>query len=196
MPISSIFARSSPVILIPTGVRIPVDSMSMRALIGIVQALDSPGRRSASFISETRPSVEMWSAVMVRKAGFSHSGAHDEYQVGTLRHADFGFKVTTVSSIESGAGSVGVSARPAFPRTWSTSGKLLMIRSVTWRSLCASVIEMPGIVVGMKNSASSSRGGMNSEPSERKTGTVETTSSTAIAITVHLYRSDQAATGP
>ena len=34
----------------PTGVRMPVVSMSMRALIGIVQALVVPGSFSASFI--------------------------------------------------------------------------------------------------------------------------------------------------
>ena len=41
--------------------------------------------------------------------------------------------------MEKGAGSVDVSARPAFPSTLATSGKRLMIRSVTWRSFCASV---------------------------------------------------------
>ena len=39
-----------------------------------------------------------------------------------------------VSSIDSGAGSVGVSARPALPRTRSTSGNRLMIRSVACSS--------------------------------------------------------------
>ncbi len=55
----------------------------------------------------------------------------------------------TVSSIDNGAGSVLVSARPAFPSTRSTSGNCLMIRLLTWSSFCASVIEMPGIVEGM-----------------------------------------------
>ena len=36
-------ARSAPEIFRPTGVRMPVVSMSMRALIGIVQAFDTPG---------------------------------------------------------------------------------------------------------------------------------------------------------
>ena len=37
--------------LTPTGVRMPVDSMSMRALIGIVQALETPGNCSDLSIS-------------------------------------------------------------------------------------------------------------------------------------------------
>jgi hypothetical protein len=61
---------------------------------------------------------------------FTNSGAQGEYQVSTLRHCDFGLSVITVSSIESGAGSVEVSARPAFPSTRSTSGNCLMMRSV------------------------------------------------------------------
>ena len=42
VPIFSI-SRSPPEIFSPTGVRIPVVSMSMRPLIGIVQAFDTPG---------------------------------------------------------------------------------------------------------------------------------------------------------
>ena len=123
--------------------------MSIRPLIGMVQAFERPGSRRASFICSTSWSWETWSGVSQRKAGFSHSGAQPEYHVSTRRHSDFGLRVTTVSSIESGAGSVEVPARPALPRTRSTSGNDLMIRSVTWRSFVASVIEMPGIVVGM-----------------------------------------------
>ena len=76
-------------------------------------------------------------------------GAHPEYHVSTRRHSDVGLSVITVSSIESGAGSVLVSARPALPSTRSTSGNCLMARSLTCSSFCASPIEMPGIVVGM-----------------------------------------------
>ena len=60
--------------------------MSMRALIGIVQALETPGSLSASFIWSTSSSREMWSGVTRRKTLFSGSGAQDEYQVPTLRH--------------------------------------------------------------------------------------------------------------
>ena len=39
-----------------------------------------------------------------------------------MRHALRGFSFTTVSTIDSGAGSVGDSARPTLPSTTSTSG--------------------------------------------------------------------------
>ncbi len=69
--------------------------------------------------------------------------------MSALRHWSVGLSVMIVSSIESGAGSVLVSARPALPSTRSTSGNCLMIRLLTCSSFCASVIEIPGIVVGM-----------------------------------------------
>ena len=69
--------------------------------------------------------------------------------MSALRHSDLGFRMITVSSMDSGAGSVEVSARPALPSTRSTSGNCLMIRSVTWSSFWASVMEMPGMVEGM-----------------------------------------------
>jgi hypothetical protein len=43
----------------PIGVRMPVDSMSVRALMGIVQALATPGNCSALSISEISLSVVM-----------------------------------------------------------------------------------------------------------------------------------------
>ena len=84
-----------------------------------------------------------------RSKAFAHSGAHEEYQVSAFRHSDLGLRMITVSSMESGAGSVEVSALPAFPSTYSTSGNCLMIRSVTWSTFRASAMEMPGMVVGM-----------------------------------------------
>ena len=99
--------------------------MSMRFLIGIVQAFVVPGMRSAASISSTSSSHEIRSGQTRRKTSdFSHSGAHDEYQRGLappLGPAASGR--TVVSIIENGAGSVEVSARPALPRTRSTSGK-------------------------------------------------------------------------
>ena len=127
----------------------PVVSMSMRPLTGIVQELERPGSLSASFSCSTSWSCDRRSEVSGRSTGFNHSGAQAEYQVSTRRHSDRGFSVITVSIIDRGAGSVEVSARPALPSTRSTSGNVLMMRSVTWRSFCASVIEMPGIVDGM-----------------------------------------------
>src|SRR5437868_3074434 len=100
----------------------PVLSMSIRALIGMVQALETPGSFKAAFISSTSCWGERVSGVKWRKSGIAQSGDHPEYQVATFRHSERGFKVTTVSSIESGAGSVDVSARPALPATRATSG--------------------------------------------------------------------------
>ena len=90
---------------------------------------------------------------------------HWSYHVAVLRHCDFGLSWITVSIMEKGAGSVDVSARPDFPSTLATSGKLMRMRSCVCIRRCASVIEMPGSVVGMKTSAPSSSGGMNSLPS-------------------------------
>jgi hypothetical protein len=70
-----------------------------------------------------------------------------------------------------------------------------MMRSVICSRWLASVIEIPGMVVGMYISDPSSRGGMNSEPRPRKTGTVAMMSTTAPAMTHHLRRSAKAATG-
>ena len=84
--------RSVPITLTPTGVRMPVDSMSMRALIGIVQAFETPGNCSALSISAIKLSV-----------------------VTPGRHSSFGLRLTTVSNISVGAGSVAVCARPALP---------------------------------------------------------------------------------
>ena len=98
----------------------------MRASIGIVQALVSPGTWIASCNSER-----------------NRSG------VIPGRHSCRGFRRTVVSIMDSGAGSVAVSARPTLPKTCSTSGNALIIRSVCWSSSRAAVIEIPGIVVGM-----------------------------------------------
>src|SRR3569623_761111 len=58
----------------------PVDSISMRALIGMVQALETPGNCSALSISAIRLST-----------------------VTPGRQASFGFRLTTVSNISVGA---------------------------------------------------------------------------------------------
>ena len=65
------------------------------------------------------------------------------------RHSAWSFSTIVVSSIERGAGSVAVSARPTLPNTDSTSGKLRMILSVCWTISRAFPIDTPGRVVGM-----------------------------------------------
>src|SRR5712692_1424269 len=104
----------------------PVESISMRALIGMVQALLTPGNCKAAFMSEINLSTVM-----------------PDGQVSS------GFKLMTVSNISVGAGSVAVLARPALPNTDSTSGKLLMILSCVCKSSAALVIDMLGRLTGM-----------------------------------------------
>ena len=69
----------------PTGVRIPVASMSIRALIGMVQALVTPGSRTAESMAATSRSYVM-----------------------PGRHSASGLSVIVVSNMSSPAGSVAV----------------------------------------------------------------------------------------
>ena len=55
----SMSASERPITFTPTGVRMPVESMSMRALIGIVQALLTPGNCRLASISAISLSVVM-----------------------------------------------------------------------------------------------------------------------------------------
>ena len=133
----------------PIGVRTPVDSMSMRFLIGCVQMLGMPGKRSlrvhlALQLVEgdalgREPREEPAHAAPARPSTSAASAATPPRASAT----------TVVSTIENGAGSVGESARPALPKTRSTSGKLRRIRSWICRMRCASVTDMPGSAVGM-----------------------------------------------
>ena len=118
--------RSRPNILTPTGVRIPVESMSMRALIGMVHALLTPGNCSDASIS----------AMSLSK-------------LIPARHCDSGLRLMMVSNISIGAGSVAVCALPALPHTELTSGNVLMIRFCVCKSSAALVTDNPGSVVGM-----------------------------------------------
>ena len=65
------------------------------------------------------------------------------------RHFSRGASDTTVSTISSGAGSVGDSARPILPKTRVTSGNSYSSRSMRWSTSAACVIDMPGGAVGM-----------------------------------------------
>ena len=104
----------------------PVESMSMRALIGMVQAFDTPGNCNALSMSAIRLST-----------------------VTPGRHSSFGLRLINVSNISVGAGSVEVAARPALPNTDATSGNDRMIRSCVCISSADLVMEIPGSVVGM-----------------------------------------------
>ena len=81
-----------------------------------------------------------------------------------------GCKLMCVSTIASGAGSRAVSARPILPSTTSTSGKSFSRRSCICSVRRASVLEIPGSVVGMARTSPSCSGGMNSL-SKRASGT-------------------------
>ena len=83
-----------------------------------------------------------------------------------------------------GAGSVAVSARPTLPKTEITSGKPRSTRSWRCSDALASSMEMPGKVVGMKSTSPSFRGGMNSLPSRRASGTAERMASSPSATVV------------
>ena len=100
-----------------------------------------------------------------------------------------------VSNISVGAGSVAVSARPALPKTVSTSGKDRMMRSCICINSAALVTERPGSVVGMYISVPSSSAGMNSDPSWRAGQTVATSATTASRIVNTRAFRTQAMTG-
>ena len=64
-------------ILMPTGVLMPVESMSMRVLIGMVQALVSPGNWMASFSAVVSCSTVMrLRSGQIRRNGFFASSSH------------------------------------------------------------------------------------------------------------------------
>ena len=134
--------KSGPLTLIPIGVLMPVDNISIRVFIGKVQALARPG----NFIAASISFISSW---MV----FPGSG-----------HCSMGLRRMIVSIIASGAESVAVSARPTFPNTDTTSGKVLIILSVCCNNSLALVMEIPGKVVGIYNISPSFNGGMNSDP--------------------------------
>ena len=127
--------------LMPSGVLIPVASMSMRVLIGGTQVLARPGTCTTRLSSSRN-----FSGVMPG------------------RHWSRGLSMIVVSSISNGAGSVAVSARPALPNTRSTSGTDLIRRSVCCSSARTVSADTPGSVVGMYSRSPSSSSGMNSEP--------------------------------
>ena len=120
-----------PVTLRPSVARIPVASMSMRPRMGIVHEFARPGNFRAWSMAAINSSVVL------------------RPEPGRVGHCSRGFSTTSVSNIESGAGSVAVEARPALPNTDATSGKLFRIRSVLWSRRDASAIEIPGRVEGM-----------------------------------------------
>ena len=115
-PTRAISARSAPNIFTPTGVRMPVVSMSMRSLMGMVQALVVPGIWTARSSSATNSSQEMRSGQTRRRRAWTGRGVQEEYQRCLGRHSAGGFSTMVVSIMEKGAGSVEVSARPSLAK--------------------------------------------------------------------------------
>ena len=107
----------------------PVVSMSMRPLDrhgpGIA---DARGMRGRAFISLISSSGEMVSGVICRSTGVIHSGRPAEYQVSHLAPFRTGLEGDHRFQHGQRRGIGGVSARPAFPSTRSTSGNCLKIR--------------------------------------------------------------------
>jgi hypothetical protein len=126
----------------------PVESISTRFRMGMVQMLGIPANLSFASISATSSSVDWRSGMRRRNGAFMKPGIH-EYHLRFSGHSGRGFRRTVVSTMEKGAMSVEVSARPALPKTRSTWGKAFSRRSCSCRTRAASVTEMPGRAVGM-----------------------------------------------
>ena len=127
------------------GVRMPVESMSSRPLMGMVQALEMPGSWSAASISPFSSSAVMRSRQKGRSGAFSHSGRPGRVPARLLPPLRLAASSTiVVSIIENGAGSVEVLARPALPKTLFTSGKVRRILSWSCSAAWASATDMPG----------------------------------------------------
>ena len=127
--------------------------MSMRARIGAVQPPLQPGSRAArSRLSTSSARVGGVSSGQIRpSARRSGRGAQPLYQRvrASFGHCDRGSSRTVVSAIDSGAGSVAVSARPTLPNTVATAPKALMAWSCRRSSSSACSALTPAIVVGM-----------------------------------------------
>ena len=153
-------------ILMPTGVLMPVESMLMRFSMGKGQALASPGKLTTSLrpgwrcpSGSVQPKIELLGGdrpllgpegLGQRRLEPARPAAEEMRRpcaAATCRWS--GSSCTTVSIIESGAGSVAVSARPILPWTLITSGKVLINLSVCWSSSLLLVTLMLGSVVGM-----------------------------------------------
>src|SRR6266567_379035 len=111
------------------------------------------------------------------------------------RHCSRGLSMTVVSYMSSGALSVGLSERPTTPKTLSTSGKDLMMRSCSWSNVEACVIEIPGRAVGMYNDEPSYSGGMNWLPMRHASGSVTTKKIKLRSRVVFRYRRHKRRTG-
>jgi len=169
----------------PTGVRMPVETMSRRPRTGAVQALVQPGSRADLSSSATSSALFTGrSSGQIRPSTRrSAGGAQAENQrCSAVRgHPVRGRSRTVVSAMVSGAGSVAVSARPIFPKTVATAGEPASAES--WKRSCSgsSSSGAPGKVLGMKRRSPSSMRGRNSRPSPGSSGRQERSAAPAMA---------------
>ena len=105
--------------------------MSIRARAGAVQALVQPGRCVArsSFSTSSAVVSGVSSGQSLPSAQRNGAGAQPEYHRlrASFGQVDCGRRRIVDSTIENGAGSVAVSARPTLPNTPATSGSLLIV---------------------------------------------------------------------
>ena len=151
LPISSILARSGPKILMPIGVRIPVESMSMRFLIGMVQAFDHSGQPDLlvhfgdQFVPCHRPSGAQNKFTKVAKRLGPVRPVNS--QLAPLRfrlqhHCRFSHAERR--RVGRCLRPAGLYRKPTGPRETSLS-----MRSCICSSMVACVADIPGRVVGM-----------------------------------------------
>ena len=138
----------------------------MRFIMGWVHMLDQPG----TFTTESS-SIRIFSLVI------------------PFRHSFLGLRFIMDSAISIGAGSVGVSALPAFPTTVSTSGTVIISALLFLRSSTTRVIEALGRVTGMSRIVPSSKGGINSLPIMGNSTPAATTRAIVRPNGIHLKRS-------
>ena len=93
--------------------------MSMRFLMGMVQALVVPGKRMAASISSTQLFVgDVIGPDAAQGSRLEPFGRPTRVPARLGRHSAGGFSSTTVSTIDRGAGSVDVSARQTHWPPW------------------------------------------------------------------------------
>ena len=111
------------------------------------------------------------------------------------RHADSGLRLTIVSVMFTGAGSVDVSARAILATTEATSGNFsiaafcFLTMSIAWGS------EIDGSVTGMNIKSPSFSGGMNSFPIRGTSASAPATVTTAMPSVITRCRRAKSSTG-
>ena len=157
-------SRFCPYTFKPTSVRMPVESILIRLMMGCVHPLVTPGICSLAF-----------SSLMM------------SFLVRFFLHSLCGFNSTIVSIMLMGELSVAVFALPALPSTFFTSGIDLISLSCTCKILFASLLDTSGKVTGIKRMEPSSSGGINSRPKLNSIGILIARAMILMASVVFLH---------